>query len=208
MALTPGKPASRTASPRPSRHALARSAEAPQQVRERPARRGTPTVPQPHGRADTRAVLKDLEVDVGAGWKWQHHDPASTRKKLDDLIAKRGDAVHRSRPVIAGAPPPPHLLKRDDLAKAHPVCQGPGGSHRPRTRRPMNRIDVATESPLARPERARRPLSRALKTPPRDSSRAAPGSARSHAALGRRRARWRRAPGTPSCHRSGTPPAR
>lgn len=65
----------------------------------------------------TRRLLVDYrEVDVTAGWKWQNHDPASG-KTLDDLIAKRGDAVHRSRLVIAGAPPGPHLLKRDDLDK-------------------------------------------------------------------------------------------
>lgn len=65
-----------------------------------------------------RLFLDYLEVDVSAGWKWQNQDPASARKTLDDLIAKRGDAVHRSRPVIAGAPPAPHLLKRYDLEKA------------------------------------------------------------------------------------------
>jgi len=100
-----------------------------------------------------RLFLDDLEVDASAGWQCQNHDPASAHKTLDDLIARRGDAVHRSRPVIAGAPPAPHLLKRDDLEKAHPVSQGLGGGHRPRTRRPMNRHDEATESPRARLER-------------------------------------------------------
>lgn len=71
-----------------------------------------------------RLFLDYLEVDVTAGWKWQNHDPASARKTLDDLIAKRGDAVHRSRPVIAGAPPAPHLLKRDDLDRAIRFLEG------------------------------------------------------------------------------------
>jgi hypothetical protein len=73
----------------------------------------------------TRKLFQDyLEVDVTAGWKWQHHDPTSARKTLDELLSKRGDAVHRSRPVIPGAPPAPHLLKRDDLEKAIRFLKG------------------------------------------------------------------------------------
>jgi hypothetical protein len=73
----------------------------------------------------TRKLFLDyLEVDVTAGWKWLHHDPASARKTLDDLLGKRGDAVHRSRPMIPGTPPAPHLLKRDDLEKAIRFLRG------------------------------------------------------------------------------------
>jgi hypothetical protein len=73
----------------------------------------------------TRKLFLDyLEVDVTAGWKWLHHDPVSARKTLDDLLGKRGDAVHRSRPVIPGTPPAPHLLKRDDLEKAIRFLKG------------------------------------------------------------------------------------
>lgn len=73
----------------------------------------------------TRKLFQDyLEVDVTAGWKWQHHDPASARKTLDELLSKRGDAVHRSRAAVPGMPPAPHLLKRDDLEKAIRFLKG------------------------------------------------------------------------------------
>jgi hypothetical protein len=72
----------------------------------------------------TRKLFLDyLEVDVCAGWKWLNYDPASAKKTLDDLISKRGDAVHRSKPTIAGAPSP-HLVKRDDLEKAIRFLKG------------------------------------------------------------------------------------
>ncbi|WP_435451962.1 HEPN domain-containing protein [Variovorax sp. LT1P1] len=73
----------------------------------------------------TRKLFQDyLEVDVTAGWKWQHHDPTTARKTLDDLLSKRGDAVHRSRAAVPGMPPAPHLLKRDDLEKAIRFLKG------------------------------------------------------------------------------------
>lgn len=67
----------------------------------------------------TRKLFSDfLEVDVTVGWEWQHFDPPKVKKTLDELIAKRGDAVHRSKPSAAGAPPAPHLVKREDLEKS------------------------------------------------------------------------------------------
>ena len=66
----------------------------------------------------TRKLFLDyLQVDVTASWKWMNYDPATAKKTLDDLIGRRGDAVHRSKPITAGAPAP-HLVKRDDLDKA------------------------------------------------------------------------------------------
>ena len=70
-----------------------------------------------------RIFLEFLEVDVTAGWKWQHFDPQSARRTLDELVAKRGDAVHRSRPSgengAAG-----HLVKREELEKAIRFLKG------------------------------------------------------------------------------------
>lgn len=72
----------------------------------------------------TRKLFLDyLEVDVCAAWKWTNYDPTTARKRLDDLIAKRGDAVHRSKPPSAGAPAP-HLVNRDDLEKAIRFLKG------------------------------------------------------------------------------------
>lgn len=64
-----------------------------------------------------KLFLDFLEVDVTAGWEWANYDCPKAKKNLDELISKRGDVVHRSKPVVAGSPPP-HLVKRDDLDKA------------------------------------------------------------------------------------------
>lgn len=64
-----------------------------------------------------RLFLDYLDIDVTASWKWANSEPASSKKALDSLLAKRGDAVHRAKPQNGG-PPAPHLVKRDDLEKA------------------------------------------------------------------------------------------
>ena len=67
----------------------------------------------------TKKLFHDfLETDVVAGWEWANYDSAKAKKTLDDLISKRGDAVHRSKPLVTGAPPAPDLIKREDLDKA------------------------------------------------------------------------------------------
>lgn len=67
----------------------------------------------------TRKLFNDfLDVDVTAAWEWQHFDMAKVKRTLDDLIVKRGDAVHRSKPSSLGAAPAPHLVKRDELEKS------------------------------------------------------------------------------------------
>jgi hypothetical protein len=66
----------------------------------------------------TKKLFHDyLEVDVTASWAWQQIDPARAKKTLDELISKRGDAVHRSKQTAAGAPPAPHFVKREELEK-------------------------------------------------------------------------------------------
>ncbi|MBO8086100.1 hypothetical protein L0E83_10035 [Marichromatium gracile] len=66
----------------------------------------------------TRKIFLDyLDVDVTQGWTWANTDPARAKKLLNQWISKRGDAVHRSK-AISNGPPLPHLIKREDLAKA------------------------------------------------------------------------------------------
>ena len=66
----------------------------------------------------TRRIFMDyLDLDVTAGWKWMNYEPQSACRMLNELLSKRGDAVHRSRPVASG-PSAPHLIKRDELDKA------------------------------------------------------------------------------------------
>ncbi len=67
----------------------------------------------------TRKIFQDfLEIDIVSGWEWANFDSAKARKTLDELISKRGDAVHRSKPQIPGSPSAPHLIKREELEKA------------------------------------------------------------------------------------------
>lgn len=70
-----------------------------------------------------KLFLDYLEIDVCSKWKWANYEPASAKKKLDELISKRGDAVHRSKPINIGAPAP-HLVNRDDLEKAIRFLKG------------------------------------------------------------------------------------
>jgi hypothetical protein len=64
-----------------------------------------------------------LEVDVTARWKWDNYSVVEAKKALSQLIAKRGEAVHRSKPAKAGAPVP-DLVKREDLEKAIRFLRG------------------------------------------------------------------------------------
>ena len=64
-----------------------------------------------------------LEIDVTSAWMGLNFEPATARKTLDELITKRGDAVHRAKSTNGGAPTP-HLVKREDLDKAIRFLKG------------------------------------------------------------------------------------
>ncbi|WNF47265.1 HEPN domain-containing protein [Pseudomonas sp. SG20056] len=65
----------------------------------------------------TKKIFTDyLDLDVTQGWNWANHDPERARTSLNQWISKRGDAVHRSKPINNGAPTA-HLIKRDELEK-------------------------------------------------------------------------------------------
>ncbi|MDH4555751.1 hypothetical protein E8F11_11305 [Pseudomonas sp. BN417] len=63
-----------------------------------------------------RLFVDYLDVDVTQGWSWQNTDPEKAKRSLNEWISKRGDAVHRSKPVTNGSPAA-HLIKRDELEK-------------------------------------------------------------------------------------------
>jgi hypothetical protein len=66
----------------------------------------------------TRKLFLDyIQVDVTTSWSWAGVDVAKAKEKLDTLVKKRGDAVHRSKVTVNGAPGP-HLVSKDDLEKA------------------------------------------------------------------------------------------
>lgn len=71
----------------------------------------------PNSEKTKRLFQEYLGVDVTVGWVWQNHDPDKARTTLNTWIGKRGDAVHRSRPLNNGVPVA-HLIKRDELEKA------------------------------------------------------------------------------------------
>lgn len=65
----------------------------------------------------TRHLFQEyLGFDVTAGWTWGHYDCEKAKLTLNHWIGKRGDAVHRSRPISNGSPTA-HLIKRDELEK-------------------------------------------------------------------------------------------
>ena len=66
----------------------------------------------------TKKLFTDyLDVDVTTEWRWNGFDTAKARARLDSLVKKRGDAVHRSKSSVDGAPKP-HLVRKDELKKA------------------------------------------------------------------------------------------
>lgn len=65
----------------------------------------------------TRRIFQEyLGLDVTEGWSWANYEPEKARTTLNNWIGKRGDAVHRSKPVNNGSPVA-HLIKRDELEK-------------------------------------------------------------------------------------------
>ncbi|MDM0068361.1 HEPN domain-containing protein [Variovorax sp. J31P207] len=71
----------------------------------------------PNSEKTRKLFLDYLDVDVFVGWKWNNYDSDRVRTDLDALIKKRGDAVHRSKALVIGDPPP-HLIKKEELEKA------------------------------------------------------------------------------------------
>lgn len=73
----------------------------------------------------TRKIFLDYAgVDVTKQWKWPGYEPASARKKLDELLGIRGDIVHRSKAPDEGGSSKAHPVKREDLAKAIRFLKG------------------------------------------------------------------------------------
>jgi len=65
----------------------------------------------------TKRIFEEyLGLDVTQGWSWANYDPVKARETLNAWIAKRGEAVHRSKQAGNGSPVA-HLIKRDELEK-------------------------------------------------------------------------------------------
>jgi len=63
---------------------------------------------------------KYFEIDISLSWEWDNYQPSQARKKLNELISKRGDAAHISNTSSND----PHIVKRDELEKAIRFLKG------------------------------------------------------------------------------------
>jgi hypothetical protein len=67
---------------------------------------------------NTRKLFRDyVGVDVTTGWSVLGQGPLEVKKRLSELIKKRGEAVHRAKPVASGQPSPPHLVTKEELKR-------------------------------------------------------------------------------------------
>lgn len=65
----------------------------------------------------TKRIFQEyLGLDVTEGWSWANYEPEKARSTLNSWIGKRGDIVHRSKPINNGSSVA-HLIKRDELEK-------------------------------------------------------------------------------------------
>jgi RiboL-PSP-HEPN len=68
----------------------------------------------PNAEKTRRLFLDYLGVDVTENWRWSGLGPVKVRDRLDTLVKKRGDAVHRGKGATGGAPAP-HLVSKEEL---------------------------------------------------------------------------------------------
>jgi hypothetical protein len=69
----------------------------------------------------TKQLFKSyFEIDITEGWSWANYKPPQARKKLNELISKRGDAAHQANASKSES----HLIKRDELDKAIRFLKG------------------------------------------------------------------------------------
>ena len=61
-----------------------------------------------------------FEIDITSGWVWDNYQAPQTRKVLNELIAKRGEAAHIASTLPCGS----HIVKREELEKAIRFLKG------------------------------------------------------------------------------------
>ncbi|MBF8663774.1 hypothetical protein IRZ45_09565 [Pseudomonas aeruginosa] len=71
----------------------------------------------PNSDKTKKLFVEYLDIDVTQGWNLANYEPEKAKTALNQWISKRGDAVHRSKPLNNGSPVA-HLIKRDELEKA------------------------------------------------------------------------------------------
>jgi hypothetical protein len=73
-------------------------------------------VHNPSSEKTKRIFIEYLGLDVTEGWSWANYDMEKAKTTLNGWIAKRGDAVHRSK-TVSGGSPVAHLIRREELEK-------------------------------------------------------------------------------------------
>lgn len=70
----------------------------------------------PNSEKTQKLFVDYLGVDVHKSWNWNNFELPKIKKKLDELVLKRGEAAHRARDYDASQKP--DLIKIDELRKS------------------------------------------------------------------------------------------
>ncbi|MCB1242875.1 MAG: HEPN domain-containing protein [Verrucomicrobiales bacterium] len=77
----------------------------------------------PNSERTRRIFIDYFDVDITKEWIWDNFDSAASKKTLDTLIAKRGDAAHRAN-TAPHASAEPHQVRREELEKGIRFLRG------------------------------------------------------------------------------------
>ena len=55
-------------------------------------------------------------IDLRDSWCWNNYESSTVRERLNHYIKKRGEVVHRSRPLVQGTTK--HAVRKEELEKA------------------------------------------------------------------------------------------
>lgn len=73
---------------------------------------------------NTKQLFKKyFDMDLTQNWAWDNYDVPQSKKVLDAIVSKRGDAAHQAN-RNHGSSNEPHLVKRDELEKAIRFLKG------------------------------------------------------------------------------------
>jgi len=77
----------------------------------------------PNAERTRRIFIDYFDVDITKDWVWENYDSSTSKKVLDSLVAKRGDAAHKANTALH-ASAEPHKVKRDQLEKGIRLLKG------------------------------------------------------------------------------------
>ncbi|WP_197491477.1 HEPN domain-containing protein [Methylomonas methanica] len=77
----------------------------------------------PNSERTRRIFIEYFDTDITKDWVWDNYDSSTSKKALDALIAKRGDAAHKAN-TAAHSSAEPHKVKREELEKGIRFLKG------------------------------------------------------------------------------------